>query len=211
MLIKPILIAAIETALNRYLALDDNRQILLHGLAGKVVAIKVLPFDEIIYLCPSADCIQVIDQLPVGEPDTIISGSLWALGLMGVSGKPMRSVFAGDISIEGDIQCGKQFQDLFKKLDIDLEAVLARFTGDQVAQGISQFFRASFDWGKDTVETFRLNAAEFIQEETRDVPAKVELDLFYQEVDDLISDFDRLEKRVERLENLPTKPSTQQE
>ena len=199
-MIKTLLITTIESALNRYLALDDDHHLLLQPLIGKVVAVRILPFDETVYLCPSAGNIQILDQI-TGQPDTTISGSLWALGLMGVSTTPMRSVFSGDIKIEGDIQCGKHFQSLFRKLDINLEGLLARYTGSEVAGKVTQFFRNGQDWGKETVETFKLNAAEFLQEETRELPAKPEADLFYQAVDQLRTDVDRLQCRLDRLNN----------
>jgi ubiquinone biosynthesis accessory factor UbiJ len=197
MIIKPLLIAALETALNRYLALDNNKEDLLIPLNGKIIALTIQPFNETLCLCPNSDSIQIIDQYD--NPDTTISGSLWALGLMGVSSKPMRSVFSGDIKIEGDIKTGKLFQELFKKLDINLEGLLATYTGNEVAHQISQFFRSGQSWGKETIETFKLNTTEFLQEETRDLPAKPEADLFYQDVDRLRNDADRLECRIDRL------------
>ncbi|MGZ5017656.1 MAG: ubiquinone biosynthesis accessory factor UbiJ, partial [Methylobacter sp.] len=54
---------------------------------------------------------------------------------------------------------------------------------------------------KDSVETFRLNAKEFLQEETRDLPSAPEVDIFYAQVDELRTDFDRLQSRIERLGN----------
>jgi ubiquinone biosynthesis accessory factor UbiJ len=120
---------------------------------------------------------------------------------MGLSNKPMRSVFSGDVKIEGDIQTGKQFQELFRKLNIDLEGLLAQYTGADIANRVSQFFRSGQEWSKETVETFKLNTAEFLQEETRDLPAKPEIDIFYQQVDELRNASDRLNSRVERLIN----------
>ena len=200
MLIKPLLITILETALNRYLALDNNKEDLLIPLKGKIIALTIQPFNETLYLCPASDSIQIIDQI-TAQPDTTISGSVWALGLMGVSTKPMRSVFSGEIKIEGDIQTGKQFQAVFKKLDIDLEGLLAQYTGHDLASRISQFFRSGQEWGKESIETFKLNTAEFLQEETRDLPAKPEIDIFYQQVDELRNASDRLNSRVERLIN----------
>ncbi len=205
MLIKPLLIAALETALNRYLALDNNKEDLLIPLKGKIIALTIQPFNETLYLCPTSDSIQIIDQV-TDEPDTTISGSAWALGLMGISAKPMRSVFSGDIKIEGDIQTGKQFQELFKKLDIDLEGLLAQYAGADLASRVSQFFRSGQEWGKETIETFKLNTAEFLQEETRDLPAKPEIDSFYQDVDELRTASDRLESRIERLNKTLSTP-----
>lgn len=198
MLVKPLLIAALETALNRYLALDENRNALLFPLIGKVIAVTILPFNETIYLCPNADNIQIIDHL-VGQADTTISGSVWSLGMMGASDQPMRSVFSGEVKIEGDAQTGKQFQELFKKLDINLETVLAQYTGDYWANRIEQFFRSGQEWTKETIETFKLNTTEFLQEETRDLPAKPEADIFYHDVDDCRTACDRLESRIDRI------------
>jgi ubiquinone biosynthesis accessory factor UbiJ len=203
--IKIMLITALEAALNRYLALDTNKEELLLPLKSKIIALTIQPFNETFYLCPSSDSIQIIDQI-TGQPDTTISGSAWALGLMGISAKPMRSVFSGEIKIEGDIQIGKQFQAVFKKLDIDLEGLLAQYTGHEIASKISQFFRSGQEWGKETVETFKLNTAEFLQEETRDLPANAEIDIFYQNVDDLRTATDRLQARTERLSSIIDSP-----
>jgi ubiquinone biosynthesis protein UbiJ len=200
MIIKPVLIAALEAALNQYLALDQDSGYFLTPLAGKVIAVNVLPFDVTVYLCPTTDSIQCLDQFP-GLPDTRLTGSLWALGWMGISSKPMRSVFSGEVSIEGDMQTGRKFQELFAKLDIDLEEHLSQFTGDIIAHKVANFFRSGQRWSQESMETFSLNAAEFLQDETRDLPSAPETAIFYAQVDELRTDFDRLQSRIERLEN----------
>jgi len=201
MAIKPLLIGALETALNQYLALDENHSVFLAPLVGKTIAVTVQPFAETIYLCPTAESIQVLDY-STDQADTHLTGSVVSLGLMGLSGKPMRSVFSGEVVIEGDVHTGRKFQELFAKLDIDLEKKLAQYTGDTIAHSISQFFRAGQNWSRDTIETFRLNLAEFLQEETRDLPAAPEIDIYYRQVDELRLDFDRLQSRISRLENI---------
>jgi len=200
MTIKPLLIGALEATLNQYLSLDQDSSFFLAPLAGKVIAVNIQPFDETIYLCPTTDSIQCLDQFP-GQPDTRLTGSALALGLMGLSSKPMRSIFSGEVKIEGDMDIGRKFQELFDKLDIDLEEKLSHYTGDIIAHKIGQFFRTGQSWGKDSIETFRLNAAEFLQEETRDLPAGPEADIFYAQVDQLRTDFDCLQSRIDRLKN----------
>jgi ubiquinone biosynthesis accessory factor UbiJ len=192
--------SALETALNKFLALDQNSSNFLAPLAGKVIAVSISTFNETIYLCPTADSIQFLDQFP-DQPDTCLTGSVFALGLMGISSKPMRSIFSGKVKIEGDMDIGRKFQELFANLDINLEQQLACYTGDNIAHNISQLFRAGQEWSKESIETFRLNASEFLQEETRDLPAVPEMDIFYRQIDELRTDFDRLQSRVERLEN----------
>ncbi|MGR9114500.1 MAG: ubiquinone biosynthesis accessory factor UbiJ [Gammaproteobacteria bacterium] len=199
MTLKPLLTGAFEAALNRYLALDNDVGFFLEPLAGKVIAVTVLPFNDTIYLCPSAKSIQVLDVYP-DEPDTTLTGSAIAFGLMGLSSKPMRSIFSGEITITGDMHTGRRFQALFDKLDIDLEEKLSQYTGDIVAHKIGQFFRAGRHWSQDAMESLKLNAAEFLQEETRDLPAGPEADIFYRQVDELRADYDRLNARFLRLQ-----------
>ncbi|MGZ5049972.1 MAG: ubiquinone biosynthesis accessory factor UbiJ [Methylobacter sp.] len=201
MAIKPLLLAAFEAALNRYLSLDQDSAYFLEPLAGKVIAVTVQPFDDTIYLCPTADSIQCLDYYP-DQPDTRLIGSLSALGLMGLSATPMRSVFSGEVKIEGDMQTGRKFQELFAKLDIDLEEKLSQFTGDIVAHKVANLFRAKQNWNQETLETFKLNAKEFLQEETRDLPSAPEVEIHYAQVDELRTDYDRLESRVERLKSI---------
>jgi len=198
MIIKPLLTAFLETALNQYLSLDEDASVFLTPLAGKTIAVTIEPFTETLYLCPTPDKIQILETYQ-GDVDTTISGTLTALGLMGLNASSMRSIFNGEVRIEGDTHIGQKFQQLFKNLDIDLEEKLSQITGDIVAHKVGNLFRSGRDWSQQSLETFRLNSEEFLQEETRNLPAQAEADIFYHQVDELRSDFDRLITRVERL------------
>lgn len=198
MIIKPLLISTIEIALNQYLSLDEDVSLFLEPLAGKVIAITVLPFNETIYLCPTKDNIQVLENY-VADADASISGTLSALGLMGLSSTPMRSIFSGEVKIEGDTHLAHKFQQLFDKLDIDLEEKLSQFTGDIIAHKVGNFFRSSQKWTAESIETFKLNSKEFLQEETKELPAGPEADILYSQIDEIRSDFDRLSARITKL------------
>ncbi len=206
MIIKPLIINALETALNQYLALDEDVSLFLTPITGKVIAINILPYKETLYLCPTNDEIQLLENY-VGEVDATISGTLSALGLMGLSSTPMRSVFSGEVIIEGDTQVAHKFQQLFEKLDIDLEEKLSQFTGDVIAHKIGNFFRSAQNWTDETVETFKLNSKEFLQEETRDLPTETEANILNQQIDEIRSDFDRLSARIALLQTNQSTPS----
>lgn len=199
MIIKPLLTNALETALNQYLSLDEDVSLFLTPIAGKVIAINILPFNETLYLCPTQDKIQIIESY-TQKVDATISGSLSALGLMSLSTTPMRSIFSGEVTIEGDTHIAHKFQQIFEKLDIDLEEKISHVTGDIIAHKIGNFFRSSQEWTEESIKTFKLNSKEFLQEETRDLPAAPEADFFYHQVDELRSDFDRLVARLEKIE-----------
>ncbi len=198
--IKPLLISLLEPAINQYLSLDDNASNLLSPIAGKVVAIEISSFNQTLYLCPTATRLQILETYN-DTVDAKISGSLSALGLMGLSATPMRSLFQGDVRIEGDTQVAHKFQSLFAKLEINLEAKLARYTGESFAQQFGSLFRNSRNWSQQSLTSFKLNLQEFLQEETRDLPAKPEADELFQQIDISRSDFDRLNARIDRLQN----------
>lgn len=201
MLIKPILAAALEAALNRYLSLDPDASVFLKPLAGKVIAVTVTPFAWTLYLCPNPEGIQILEYY-AGQPDTTLSGSLFALGLMGVSDNPMQNIFAGHVHIAGDVHTGRAFQKLFEKLDIDLEEQLSHVTGDVIAHQIGRLARGGQRWGQTLLQNLRLDVAEFLHDESRDLPPAPELEIFFRQIDVLRSDYDRLQARIERLETL---------
>ncbi len=200
MIAKALISGILETSLNQYLSLDEDIEFLLKPLTGKVIAIVIEPFSQRLFLCPAKDKIQVLEDFQ-GEIDVTISGTLAALGMMGLNADSMRSVFKGDVRIEGDTQVGHQFQHLFKTLDVDLEEQLSHITGDVVAHQIGNVARTGNDWVQHSMNSLRLNVQEFLQEETRDLPAQGEADILFRNIDELRADFDRLRARVERLQS----------
>lgn len=52
------------------------------------------------------------------------------------------------------------------------------------------------EWHNETLKTLQLNFAEFLQEETRDLPARAEIDLFYSQIEKLESDVKKLEEKL---------------
>jgi len=198
MTIKPLLISAFETALNKYLSLDEDVAVFLQPLTGKIIAVTIQPFNETVYLCPTTQSIQIIDFYE-GTVDTTLTGSLSALGLMGLSSTPARSFFSGEVLIEGDLSVGHKFQKLFEQLDIDLEEQLSHVTGDVIAHKVGHFFRSANQWHQENLKTVQLNIREFLQDETQDLPPAPEVNRLTQQVDQLKEDFDRVEARINRL------------
>jgi ubiquinone biosynthesis protein UbiJ len=197
--VNTLAIGALETALNQYLSLDKHLDSLLAPLAGKVIAIKITPGPHIIYCCPTPKSIQLLETYH-GEINATLSGSLSALGLMGLSATPMHALFKGEVRIEGDMELARKLQNLFAKLDIDLESNLAVYSGETFAKRLFKLVNSSRHWGQQSLNTFRDNLQEFLQEETRDLPAQAEAELLFQQIDACRSDFDRLQARFHRLD-----------
>jgi ubiquinone biosynthesis protein UbiJ len=190
----------LREAVTRFLQLDPNSPQYLEPLAGKVICLRLTPMDWRIYLRPDANAVDILPGFG-GESDVTLSGSPLAFARMGLSDSPRRALFAGEVVVAGDMTAAQRFQSLFERLDIDWESLLARLSGRGVAARLAHDVRTARAWGKDSLEAWRMNVAEYLQEESRELPAAAEAELFYADVDTLRADFDRLEARVLRIEN----------
>jgi ubiquinone biosynthesis protein UbiJ len=74
-------------------------------------------------------------------------------------------------------------------------------TGDIVAHKVGEFVRSTVAWGKQAMDTLGRDAAEYVQEESRDVVNQYELETYMTSVDTLRSDVDRMDARIQRLQS----------
>lgn len=196
MTFRPLFIGVFESALNRFLALDSDARFLIAPLTGKVIGIRVKPFDVMLFFCPSDDGIQLLDAYP-GTVDALLTGTALAFGAKGLKKKLPNN----PIEITGNQDIGVSFLNLFESLDIDFEESLSHFTGDIIAHRLGRFFRTGRQRTDDLLVSFRLNVKEFLQEEARDLPAKPEADIFYRKIDDTEKAISQLQTRLQHLEN----------
>jgi len=196
--IPTIITAAIEAAVNQVLALDPDAVARLREINGKVIAIELQGLDVTLYLIPSDAGLSVFGHFE-GEPDATLRGSPVGMLRMGLAENASDSFFAGEVEIRGDVELGGRFREILDGLDIDWEEHLSHFTGDVVAHGVGSFVRDAFDWGRKTLDTLGRDGAEYLQEESRDLPNRFEMEEFLTAVDTLRTDVDRLAARVERL------------
>ena len=194
-----LLLAAVEQALGRYLALDSEAGGRIAALYGKVLCIELRGFDIRLYLVPGPEGIQLLGQYE-GEPDATLSGTPLALARLGLPGTDSADeLFAGGVQISGDTELGQRFGALLKDIDIDWEEQLARVVGDLAAHQVGNVVRGGLRWGAQARESLGLDLKEYLQEELRLLPVRPEIESFLAEVDGLRDDVERLAARVERL------------
>ena len=198
----PTAIAAVlETAINQVLRLDPDTVEQLQRIQGKVIAVELKGVNVTLYLIPQKEGLNVFGHFE-GEPDTILRGTPIALAKMGLVKNAGDVLFEGDVEISGDVELGQQFREILDGLDIDWEEHLSHITGDIVAHKVGNLARGVFDWSKHTTEILSQDAAEYLQEESRELPNRREVDNFLKNIDILRSDVDRMEMRVSRLGDL---------
>jgi ubiquinone biosynthesis protein UbiJ len=190
--------ATLQTAVNRFLELDQTAKTRLQQLAGKVLAVELSDLPVILYFMPTEDVLQIFSHYD-GAVDTRLRGTSFQLLSMSVSARPGENVFKGEVQIQGDVELGQEFQDILRAMDIDWEERLSFVVGDVAAHKMGNAVRSMLGWGAQTVASLQDNLAEYLKFETGTVPARFEIDAFEQDVDTLRNDVERLEARVQRL------------
>ena len=193
------LAAALESALDLYLKQDPSALKRCSALAGKCIAITLIGTAITLYFLPDGDGVQVLGQYE-GDVDTLLTGSPLGFARLGLDSRE-DALFQGAVQVEGDTGIGEQFQDIFIGGDWDWEEQLSKFTGDIFAHQAGKLVNHTRRFFKDSGNTFADNSSEYLQEEARLLPTRVEISYFLEDVDKLRADADRLNARVERLLN----------
>jgi ubiquinone biosynthesis protein UbiJ len=107
---------------------------------------------------------------------------------------------AGGAQVTGDAEIAQGFQRLFEAAQPDFEEELSRLTGDVAAHHLANLARGAADFGRRARDTFAQNVAEYLTEESHDVPYRAEVEDFVNGVDSLRESTDRLEARIAGLE-----------
>jgi ubiquinone biosynthesis protein UbiJ len=191
----------LASALNNYLALDPEAPEKLTAFDGKVICVDIRGLNRTIYLLINDNRISVVNTYDA-EPDATIIGSPAALFKLGVHRDSAPLFFAGEVEIRGDTRLGRQFKLLLAEMEIDWEEHLSRLVGDIAAHRIAGLFRDLTNWSKTAADNFADDVGEYLQEESRDVVSGAEMEVFYQQVDRLRDDTERLEARIDRLSGI---------
>lgn len=190
----------VEIVINRLIGLDPDAARRLAPLAGKVIGIEFRNLPLRWFLRVGDRAIHFIDE-PARGVDTRLRGTPIALAAMGLSRGGTRGLFSGEVEIEGDLEVGRAFKRFLDDLEIDWEEQLAAFVGDTLAHHVGSAIRNAGTWGRNVAHTLSIDAAEYFQEESRDLPLPLEVREFLDQVDQLRIDVDRLVARIDRLQS----------
>ena len=188
----------LDKVINRYLSLDPEMSARLEAFDGKIIAIEVVGTGKTFYLAPQQGKLKLRHNVDE-QADTTLRGSPMALFKMGMADRVAPMLLKGDIEITGDIRLGREFKQVLADMDIDWEEQLSTVLGDATAFRAMSLARKVTTWGQQAVDSFAGDVSEYLQEESRDVVTGAELEDFYQQVDRLRDDVDRLQARIETL------------
>ena len=204
-LLNESLARPLEQLLNRGIDGSTTAASLCAGLEGKTLCIKVADTGFTLRLCASDGKLQVVHDDDDSPADaTLVGGPLSLQRLLGSD--PESAIRDGSIGIEGDSEVASEFRELFRFARPDPEEELSRLLGDPAAHQIGNAVRGLGNWAARARHSIGRSVAEYLQEESRDLPAPAEVEEFCHQVDDLANDVARAEAY---LANLRKRPDTE--
>lgn len=198
-MIKHYSLKMLEKAINHTLALDESMPTKLAALQGKVLEIIISPLDVHFFIRFEQQQVHLLTDYN-GHANTIIHSS--PLGLIRLSILPAskaRSLFNDRIKMSGDVEFGQQVKQLFDELDLDWEGHLAYFTGDVIAYQLGSFYRQGIGFKKQLSQSFQYYFSEYLQEELAVLPPNEAVEDFFNDIDQLALDVERLDAKLNLL------------
>jgi ubiquinone biosynthesis protein UbiJ len=184
----------LEALLNRHIAASSRARELLAGLDARVLALVFRGTPLALY-CIADGARLTLGSSYTSDPDAVLRGTPFTMMSLARGGEPV-----GQLEIEGDVEVARRFQELLQAARPDWEEELSRLVGDSAAHAIGNAVRAFGRWGRRAAETFTRDAADFLQEESRDLPARGDVESFDGDLSSLKAALERAESRLAKLE-----------
>lgn len=190
--------AAIESAINTLLSLDESSNKALKPLIGKQlkVTIEEAPWPLLFHF---SDRIDVLIPEPDQIVDCSIEMSFITLQNLQDSSQITRLIQQQKLRLEGDIHVAQHFSQLMTQLDIDWEQQLANYTGDVFAHNVFRALKQFGGQAKSTYGKFTRIVADSAIEEKRIAAPGLLVAAYCDKVNDLRSDVERLEARLNNI------------
>lgn len=188
---------ALQTAFKRYVELDLDSDSRMQSLQGKVICFNVEGLALPIWFIFNEKSVEIVEDFG-DTADAVISGGPFSLVALATG---QRSIHDGGVKITGETDTAQKFSRCLSEIDIDWEEHLSRLTGDAAAHQIGRFSRGFRQWFGERTTALQENTADYLRDESDNVPHSWELDEFVEQVDELRDRVDRLESLIASRES----------
>jgi ubiquinone biosynthesis protein UbiJ len=188
----------IESELNRCIGESTAARELLARLQGTSFAVHVEGLGLTAVLHADGERLRV-DSDALGATAALRAAPLDLLRLLGADGG-VSGVKRTRAELKGDLEVAERYAKLLKLARPDLEEEVSKWLGDVPAHALGEAARGMRAWLERARSALRMNVAEYLQEESRALPAPLEAQAFYSDVERLRDDVERAAARLARLE-----------
>lgn len=196
---KPLVTAGIESLLNTFLYRSTALKSARARLQSKVLRVELKGFSTPLVLVFSERQVDVLGAWE-GEADCTVITHASVLPKLRDRQQLATLIRSGELEVQGDIQVVQNFVALADLAELDPAELLAPYTGDLAAEGISKALRGGAKFLCHGVQRQQRYVAEAITEEWRLAPGALEVAWFAEETAAVERAVDALAKRLEKLE-----------
>ena len=190
----------IIAGLNRYIESDKERAAGLDQIKGKLIRITIREIDKTLLLRVQQRYLQEETNNDVSA-DVELSISLRILPEYLLGADQDKLIKSGGVEIKGDAHIASVLQNTLREIEIDWEELLSKYTGDAVAYQLGRGARAAHSFGQRLRDNLRQDLRDYLQDNIQASATQDEVDQFIQDVDKVRATADRLEARLNRLQN----------
>lgn len=191
-------LASVEAMVNQALEYDPGSRLKMAKLESKVLAIEISKPSFHLYVRFTDAGLQLMNHYE-GTPEAALSGELSAFINVATSHDKHAALMQSDLQIRGSSQLALSLADLMNDLNIDWEAMIAKFTGPVAAHIIGKQARGIFSWVKKTGEKFQEDVISYVRDERQIAAHELEGEDRFRQIHQLRLDTERLEARIQKL------------
>lgn len=195
----PFVTAGIENLLNTFLYHSPALKSARARLQDKVLRVELKGFSTPLVLVFSERQVDVLGAWE-GEADCTVITHASVLPELRDRQRLTALIRSGELEVQGDIQVVQNFVALADLAEFDPAELLAPYTGDIAAEGISKVLRGGAKFLRHNIQRQQRYIAEAMTEEWRMAPGPLEVAWFAEETAAVERAVDALTKRLEKLE-----------
>ncbi|TCD22526.1 SCP2 domain-containing protein [Pseudomonas sp. IC_126] len=203
-MLRAALLAAAERGINRVLRLDPTALPRLARLSGRVIEIDCTTPACRLFVLADGEGLRLAGDWG-READCRLRAPAASLVRLATSRNKTAILHGSDVEIEGDSALLMSLAEVLQDLELDWEYEVSHWLGPVGAQLLGSGVRGQTAWARQSAESLRQNLADYLSEESRTLVGMAEAEAHFAELDRLKLVLDRLEARVERL-NQSLKP-----
>lgn len=189
-----------EKTLNAALQYDERALEQLKQIHGKSFSIHFTDLNLVLYFEAQNQQLH-LDFFSKKIADARLNGkTINLLNMLTSNQNSSIAMFENHLEIQGDLHVAEQFQILFKELDIDWEEALSEYIGDTPTFYLSRGIQKTKRFAKKIIRNFKSDLKDYITEEKRFTPSKIEVENFFKDVYTLHLDVERLAIRIALLQ-----------
>ncbi len=194
--IKQFMLTNLEPLLNRALQLDPNIEALLKPLSQKTIGFNVTAPSFGFTLAFNDNSIHVFSSFDPNS-DACIEAS--GLTLLQLFFNPQLPRGKNDLTLSGQASLLQAFMQLCKKADLQWESALSPYLGDTAAQTLGLASRQGWRYATQAVMKVFESSQDYIKYDAQWGVSAAEQDRFFDDINSLQADTERLERRLDNL------------